>query len=278
MPRTSSSVASSATALQASCRARSSPHRSDRIRPWRLCVADPLQDRSARLAGERHQPAVAERDRALALRSHRRCSTMATSSSPSRHQPAVAGRIGRPKSQHRDRRAVASAARSIASVCGRISGVSAKITRISSAPRSMRLARASTAWAVPRRSPARRSAPRRERARLGRDSVVIGPDHDGDFAAARCVAAPPAHARAASGPPPRAAPSAAPTACACLRRPRARSQGRFVAASFFRSRNCHPNGARQGSIGPAGERLRAYPVASRNESEHCRILLTFSMT
>ena len=66
-----------------------------------VVVADPLEDGRARVAGERHQAAVAEVDRALAgLASS--SSRMATSSPPVEHQAAVAGRIVRPKAEHHD--------------------------------------------------------------------------------------------------------------------------------------------------------------------------------
>ena len=80
----------------------------------------------------------------------------------------------------------ASAARNSLSVSGRTSGVSANITRMSSAPRAIALRAASTACAVPRRLLLLEDLRLgRERARLCGHRVVIGPDHHGDVAAAR---------------------------------------------------------------------------------------------
>ena len=67
-----------------------------------------------------------------------RSSRMATNSPPLRQQPAVAGRIRGREAEHRDGRAFAPARRAACSASRRrTSGVSANITRISSAPRSI---------------------------------------------------------------------------------------------------------------------------------------------
>ena len=141
---------------------------------------------SAVLPAKRHQPAVAQRDRALlrawrrAPRGWRRARRRASSAGRSRSDSA-----GR-KPEHRDRRAARQRRAQFASAsAARTSGVSPNITRISSAP-------ARDAPCAPRAPHARcRAAPLledlrlgRKRARLARDRIVIGPDHHGDVAAA----------------------------------------------------------------------------------------------
>ena len=186
--------------LAASCRARSSPRRSDRIRPcdWH-CRSAPGS--SAPLAVERHQPAVAERDGALAVgrvgmlddrRAARRLASPAGRSRSDRRAGIPAPR--RPR-RRRARRAAA------ASVCGRISGVSPKITRMSSAPFSMRR--------LGRQHRMRGAAPlglhedlslRRECACFGRDIVMLGADHDRDRRVSGRLQRLPAHAPSSERP------------------------------------------------------------------------------
>ncbi len=104
------------------------------------------------LAGERHQPAIAQIDGALG---RRRIELLADGDElvAFQHQPSVAGRILRPEAEHGDGRALGERlAHPRAASAGRISGVSPKMTRTSSAPRASAAAAASTACAVPRRS------------------------------------------------------------------------------------------------------------------------------
>ena len=89
-----------------------------------VVVADPLQDGKRAVAGKRHDAAVAESDLALA---RARIGFLANGGElVARHdEPPIAGRIGRPKAEHGDGRALRRAARAGAtSVAGRISGVS----------------------------------------------------------------------------------------------------------------------------------------------------------
>ena len=106
MPRTSSSVDFERDRLELHVARDRRPRRSDRIRPCALAL--PMRSRivSATLAVERHQPAVAERRSRARCRSRRRARGWRRSSVALRHQPAVAGRIGGPEAEHRDRRAI----------------------------------------------------------------------------------------------------------------------------------------------------------------------------
>ena len=153
------------------------PRRSDRIRPcgWRCrcgpgfpapylpsnAISPPLQSAIARslLAGV---GVLDDGEQFVALR----------------HQPAVAGRVGglEARAPRPPRRRPAPRA-AWPSVCGRISGVSPKITRTSSAPCSIAARAASTACAVPRRSRLHEHLrPRRDSSRLsGRTSSCSGP-------------------------------------------------------------------------------------------------------
>ena len=165
-------------------------------------IADPLENRQRLAAGKRHQPAIAEADFAL-VRAGVALFADGDELIALRHQPAIAGRVGRPESKHRDRCALRQRRAQRASVCGRTSGVSANITRISSAPRASALRAASTACAVPRRSRLL------ENLRLGRDAQRLlgdrrrapGPTTTAMSRAAGLASPRPAHARAALRPP-----------------------------------------------------------------------------
>ena len=216
-----------------------------------VVVADAVEDRERHVAAQRHQAGVAERDGALG-----RARVLVLADRHQRFalhdQPAVAGRIGRPEAEHRHRLAVRERRAQAGSVCGRISGVSANRTRTSSAPASIAARAASTAWAVPRRSACTKIAAPGSAAVTARPPPRPARAPPPRLSCRRLSIAAVAHARAACVRRWRAAPSAWRSACGCLRRPPARSQGRFVAASCFRSRNCHPNAhARARSALPA---------------------------
>ena len=111
------------------------------------------------------RPPLQKRDRCARLR---RVALLADCQQfvAARHQPPVAGRICRPETQHRDGGAPSQAPRAMSrSVCGRTSGVSPNITRISSGRRAIALRAASTACAVPRRCALLEDLRRRARAR-----------------------------------------------------------------------------------------------------------------
>ena len=174
-----------------------------------VVVADPLEDRQRGLAGERHQPAIAQSDGALGRRRVELLAdgdelvAFASPAGRSRSGPAGGSRAPR---WPRPSRAPRASARS---VCGRISGVSPKMTRTSSAPRASAVfgrqhrMRGAAPLASARRSP----RPARTRRASARDGVGIGPDHDRDRRSAGLRAPPPAHARAATARRSRAAPS-----------------------------------------------------------------------
>ena len=117
----------------------------------------------------------------------------------------------------------------------------------------------------------------RARALPARDRIVIGPDHHGDVARRRPRA--PLSTCASSVRPP--------IACSAFGRaermrvpsPAASTIARHVRRCvFFRLMRCHRCGARARIGVHSGRVVAAYPFAPRNESQHCRILLTFSMT
>ena len=91
--------------LAASCRARSPPRRSDRIRACDCRCRSARGSCSAVLPANAISPPLQSAiARSCSLAST--CSTMRDELVALRHQPAVAGRVGGPKSEHRDGRAV----------------------------------------------------------------------------------------------------------------------------------------------------------------------------
>ena len=272
--------------LRASCRAAISPHRSDRIRPCDChCRSAPgfpappcRRAPSARHCRERWCARCRWRRRA---RGWRRVP------SPLRHQPAVAGRVGRPEAEHRDRRALGERAaqsrqrlrpdqRRVAEDDQDVVGALLRSPPWPPAPRApCRAARAA-------RTPARSAhAPR-----FGGNIALLGADHDGDRGRPGAAARRQAHGRAASGPRSHAAPWAATSACACLRRPRARSPGRFARSFRLRpgrgghsrmqakghvrdeSANVFNKVIRGGVVALVGERGEAWP--NRNPARNWR--------
>ena len=168
-------------------------------------------------------------------------SRIATSRSPSHDQAAIAGRVGRPEAEHRDRLAAAPAARA----AGRASAAGPAACRRTRPGCRRRRARAraraaSTAWAVPRRSACTKiSAPGSAAIAAAAHRVLSGPDHHGGRGR-RYPALPPAHAPSGGARRSRAAPWGARRASASPRRPRARWSGRFWRSSEFRPRPNHP--------------------------------------
>ena len=145
-----------------------------------IVTADPFEDRQRRLAGERHQPAVAERDRRAPYRSHRRA-PHANQRIALRHQPAVTGRIGGPETRAprrrrrpRSRRAASPASAAGSAACRRRSPeYRRRRARLRPGPPEPH----ARCRAVP---PARRSRASASSARASAaTAVVIGPDHDG---------------------------------------------------------------------------------------------------
>ena len=198
------------------------------------------------------------------------------SSSPSMHQPAIAGRIARPKSQHRDGGALRERLR--ASARASAAGSAACRRRRPAHRRARARSRpcaASTACAVPRRSACTKiSAPGAGALGLGRHRVGGRPDHDRGRRCRRLRAARRAHAPAASGRRSRAGPSAARRACGCPRRPRARSQGKSVSTiALDHLKSPRLRLIRAGRGGKAGH---AASQIYRRQRQNGGILLMFS--
>ena len=232
MPRTSSSSTSIATA-------RSSMFARDRDRIGQIefpscdCRRRSVpRIASACVAGERHQTAIAERDRALAVAGVVVLADgdefVAFDDQPCRSRSDRAGRNPSTATAAPSRQRARAAARASPAL---ISGVSAKTTRISSAPRAMRRLRrqhrmrGAAALALHEAFASGTTC----RACRG-DRILVGADHHRRCRAARLSDRARAHGRAANGRRSRAAPWAGPSACACPRRPQARSPGRFVSS------------------------------------------------
>ena len=189
-------------------------------------IADPVEDLQRLAAVERHHAGIAQRD--LALR-WRRVGLFADRHQPVAldQQPAIAGRDRRRGNRaRRAPRPFASGARSRAKVSAEISGVSPNTTSRSSAPRAMAVARrqhrmrGAEPLALNESRGIGADAPRPRRRPPGGPARPPRP-----APRPRPWARRPAHAPAATGRPPDAAPSAARTACACPRRPRAPPSG-----------------------------------------------------
>ena len=187
--------------------------------------------------------ALARRSRRC-LRGWRGVHRRASAAGRSRSDPPAGSRAPRPPRRARAR------ARSRVSVSARTSGVSPNITRISSAPRAMRLAcREHRVRGAAPLALLENLAPWAQRARASRATASwSGPDHHGDVAAAGLRSPRRAHARAACGRRWRAAPSAGRAHAGALAgRQHDRKASSSAHRDFFRSR-----------------------VAASGSAEHCR--------
>ena len=196
-------------------------------------IADPLEHR------QRHGPGQAPSGRrcrsrfCARQRSHR--APRGWRSVRRLASPVVHNRSGRRAGSRARRRLApcAIAACSAIKFCGRSSGVSANITRMSSAPRAIAWRAASTACAVPRRSAcskicafgATRSASLATGSCAGPTTTAMS------LAPARIAASQHMREQAAVTES-HAAPSASASACACPRRPPARSRGMVSGSSI----------------------------------------------
>ena len=189
-------------------------------------IADLFDDLQRPAAVERHHAGIAEFD--LAFR-RRRVGVLRGSPPAGRPRPA-AGHSRSGSAARKPSTASAapffSGARRRSKVAAEISGVSPNTTSRSSAPRAMASRAASTACAVPRRSCwTKVAASGRRRLTSSATAAMVRSDHHGERGAGSLWARRRAHAPAATGRPPDAAPWASRSACACPRRPRARSSG-----------------------------------------------------